>query len=124
MDRFRPAKARALLENVRHYHTIPTRHAAAEIVRQLRLWLLYVRGQSFCVICAQLPILLDKDTMPGCGGNHKMQDIADVTIREIAAFCTFQAAVFCARDNKMFHLTAICTGISHKMRAEMPKLGP
>ena len=123
MDGFRPAKARALLENVRHYHTIPTGHAAAEIVRQLRLWLLYVRGQSFCVICAQLHILLYKDTKPGCGGNHKMQDIAGITPSEIGAVRTFPLAVCCARDNKMFHLVAICTGICHKMRAEMPKLG-
>ena len=124
MDGFRPAKARALLENVRHYHTIPTGHAAAEIVRQLRFWLLYVRGQSFCVICAQLPILLEEDTKPGCcGGNPKMQDIADVTPSEILAVFTFPSAVCCACDNKMFHLVAICTGIGHKMRAEMPKLG-
>ena len=96
MDGFRPAKARALLENVRHYHTIPTGHAAAEIVRQLRLWLLYVRGQSFCVICAQLPILLDKDTTPGCGGNPKIQDIADVTPRGILAVCTFHSGSTCS----------------------------
>ena len=45
----------------------------------LRLLVTVRAGQSFCVICAQLPILLDKDTTPGCGGNPKMQDIADVT---------------------------------------------
>ena len=108
----------------RHYHTTPTGHAATEIVRRAAPLVTARAGQSFCVICAQLPILLDKDTTPGCGGNPKMQDIADVTLGEIAAFCTFPAAVFCARDNKMFHLAAICTGIGHKMRAEMPKLGP